>query len=648
MFHVEHYYSQRTEKRLSNSKKPRKNIYDVVVVGAGHAGCEAALSSARLGQKTLMITINLSKIALMPCNPAIGGIGKGHLVREIDALGGQMAKTTDKAKIQIKTLNSSKGPAVRELRAQADKRVYESLMRETLLKQKNLYLKQGLVKSLITKKRKAKGVKLATGESFNCKAVIITAGTFLNGRIVIGEKSWKAGRMGEQPSYGLTESLKKIGIKTKRFQTATPPRIDGRTIDYSKMEKQPGEKGLHFSLESSKMNNEKSIPCYLTYTNEKTIKTIQKNMKHSPIETGAIESHGPRYCPSIDRKVASFQNKVKHPIFVEPEGRTTNEMYLQGLTTAMPAQIQPDIVKSVQGFENAHIVRFGYAVEYDYVPPRQVDFTLESKACENLFIAGQVIGTTGYEEAAALGLMAGINASRKINKEEGVVFSRSQAYIGVLVDDLITKGVDEPYRMFTSRAEYRLLLRSDNAHSRITPIGKEIGLVSKETYKKVKRKEKKVKELIAKLRNIKIKQEDANKILSKYHQTKTNKVMSLADVISRPHVNISECIDFEADEETVKDADIQLKYGGYIIRQETEIKRSTKLESTKIPEKMKYKGLTGLSYEAREKLSNVQPGTLGQASRTPGVTPADISVLTVYLKQKENEGKSRNSAYPGS
>lgn len=619
----------------SANNKQKTNQYDVIVVGGGHAGCEAALATARLGQKTLLLTTNFSKMALMPCNPSIGGIGKGHLVREIDALGGEMARNIDKSKIQIKTLNSSKGPAVRALRAQADKRLYEEAMRRTILNQKNLDVRQDIAGSLLCQKGSIKGIKTIRGEIINCRAAILTTGTFLNGRVVIGEKSWQAGRMGEQNAEGLTESLNKLGVKTEKFQTATPPRVDGRTLDYKKMTSEPGEEGLYFSLDPPEAENE-NRPCYLTYTNEKTTQVVLRKMKHSPIKTGAIESHGPRYCPSIDRKVINFPDKVKHPVFVEPEGLMTNEMYLQGMTTAMPASIQPLIVRTVKGLENAHIVRFGYAVEYDYAPPQQLKFTLETKDYENLYLAGQLIGTTGYEEAAALGLVAGINASLKLKECEQMVLKRSEAYIGVLIDDLITKGVDEPYRMFTSRAEYRLLLRSDNAHERLIKKGYDIGLVGRKQYEKVKNQEQKVKELIGKLQKIKFKPKEANNILSKFHQMKTDRGMTAAELISRPHVDAQKIADLNEDAEIIKKAEIELKYSGYIRRQESDIKRIIRFEETLIPERIDYSILEALSFEAREKLSQVRPVTLGQASRIPGVTPADISALTVYIKQEIN------------
>lgn len=632
------------------------NDYEIIVIGAGHAGCEAALASSRLGLKTLLLTINLSKIALMPCNPSIGGIGKGHLVREIDALGGEMAKNTDKSMIQIKTLNSSKGPAVRALRAQADKRIYEAEMRNTILKQRNLDIRQALAISLLSAKGVIKGIVLASGEKISANAVICTTGTFLNGRVVLGDRSWKAGRAGEQSAIGLTQSLKNTGITTSRFQTATPPRVDGRSLDYKKMSCEPGEDNLYFSFMPPENNNEHR-PCFLTYTNEKTTEVVSKFMKHSPIKTGAIEGHGPRYCPSIDRKVINFPDKAKHPVFVEPEGLKTNEMYLQGLTTAMPASIQPEIVRTVKGLEKAHIVRFGYAVEYDYVPPQQLRFTLETKNCENLYLAGQLIGTTGYEEAAALGLMAGINASLKLLGKEQMVLGRHEAYIGVLIDDLITKGVDEPYRMFTSRAEYRLLLRSDNAHFRLSGKGFKIGLIKNKTHRLIKEKEEKINIMMDKLGKIKIKPGVANKILNSSHQTKTDRVLTAAELISRPHVNIKQVIDAcmnvdniqkgdhrlmsrDEEPEIIEGSEIYLKYGGYINRQEADIKRSFSVENIKIPKDFVYKELTSLSFEAREKLDNVKPQTLGQASRIPGVTPADISVLAVYLKQKEHGKQS--------
>lgn len=570
------------------------HFYDVVVIGAGHAGCEAALAAAKMGSKTLLLTLNLQKIALMPCNPSIGGIGKGHLVREIDALGGQMAQVADKAAIQIKTLNSSKGPAVRALRAQADKKIYEDEMTKNVLQQQNLHLKQGLVEEIITSKGAVQGVVTSTGHIYEGKTVILAAGTFMKGRLVIGEAELAGGRMGEWPALKLSAGLKKIGLAIRRFQSATPPRVDARSINYSKMDEQPGDKGrLSFSIDN-KVQIKDQISSYLTFTNAKTKNIVQKYLQFSPIKSGTLQSHGPRYCPSIDRKVINFADKTSHPVFVEPEGRNTQEMYLQGLTTAMPAVLQQEIVRTVCGLENAQIMRPGYAVEYDYMPPEQLKLSLETKQVEGLFLAGQVIGTTGYEEAAALGLMAGINAALKVKGEKPLIVDRSQGYIGVLIDDLVTKGVDEPYRMFTSRAEYRLLLRCDNAQSRLRPVGNRVGLISKDQLKSTINKEKAVKEALINTKKIK---------------------------------------NFKIEDPEIKEmVRIELKYEGYINRQLNEIERFKRLEHLNIPNGLNYSEIKALSFEAREKLQKIKPTSLGQASRIPGITPADISILHVNLR----------------
>ncbi len=620
---------------MNEQRITKNNIYDVIVIGGGHAGCEAALAAARLGCNTLILTINIQKIALMPCNPSIGGIGKGHLVREIDALGGQMAKVADKAAIQIKTLNSSRGPAVRALRAQADKKIYEGEMRNVLFNQSNLHIKQGLAEDIIVKNNEARGVVTATGHIYEGKTVVLAAGTFMKGRLVIGEANMRGGRMGEWPAQKISTSLKKIGLEIERFQSATPPRVSSRSLDYSKMKVQDGDKGqLTFSVDSNSEIAEQ-IPSFLTRTTKKTETVVKKYLKYSPIKSGSLKSHGPPYSPSIDPKIINFPDKESHPVFVEPEGRLTQEMYLQGLTTAMPASLQEEIIRTVPGLEEAKIMRLGYAVEYDLVPPQQLKLSLETKEVKGLYLAGQVIGTTGYEEAAALGLMAGINAARQVKSESPLILDRSQAYIGVLIDDLVTKGVDEPYRMFTSRAEYRLMLRCDNADIRLRPIACRIGLATKSQLKEIKKKEEKVSEIIYKLKKYKVAPADVNGYLSESNEGKIKHSEPAYGLLQRPAVKMSM---LEApflkniSSDLRESVEIKIKYEGYINKQMDEISRFQRLEHAKIPRDTDYSEIKTLSFEAREKLNKVKPASLGQASRIPGVRPSDISILHIYLR----------------
>ncbi len=624
--------------------KKIENSYDIIVVGAGHAGCEAALAAARMGLLTLLLTINIDKTALMPCNPAIGGLGKSQLVRELDAMGGQMGKAANRTLLQIKVLNKSKGPAVQALRAQIDKREYEIEMKKVLENTNNLILKQGTVEEIIVERKEIKGVILESGPVFMAKAVIIATGTFLRGRIIIGDKDYNAGRMGEYPSMKLTGSLKNTGFKIDRFQTATPPRIDRRTIDFKRLKIQEGDSGpLSFSFWDAEKVHE-NIPCYLTYTNKNTHRTIEENIDQSPIKSGMVDTHGPRHCPSIDRKVINFPEKTRHPIFIEPEGRNTNETYLQGLTTSMPAGIQQKIVNTVVGLESARIIKPGYAVEYDYILPKQLNFTMESKIINSLYFAGQVNGTSGYEEAAAQGFVAGVNASLKIKGKEPLILTRDNSYIGVLIDDLLTKELFEPYRMYTSRAEYRLVLRSDNADRRLSKIGLNTGLISEEMYNTVKKRQKKINEVIEKLKKeIIYPTNNINKILTQINTSKIDGPTALHQLLKRPEVDISALINSfykkgaTYDRKVLRQVEIEIKYKGYIKRQLSEIKKLSGVEKYLLPEEFDYFSISGLRYEAREKLSKVKPNTLGQASRIAGVSPADISVLIMVLKQRKGK-----------
>ena len=619
--------------------------YDVIVVGAGHAGCEAALASARLGLKTLVLTINVDKIALMPCNPSIGGLGKSQLVRELDAIGGQMAKTTNKTLIQIKILNIRKGPAVQALRAQIDKKEYEIEMKRVLENTKNLTLRQGTVDKILVKNGAAVSVGIESGLLFGGKAVIITTGTFLRGRIIIGEKDYPAGRMGEYPAINLTKNLISLGFNIDRFQTATPPRVDKKTVNFSKTEVQYGDKQpLSFSFWDEEKIYE-SIKCHLTYTNEKTHRIIAENIEKSPIKSGMVDTHGPRHCPSIDRKVINFPEKKRHPVFIEPEGTYTNEMYLQGLTTSMPVIIQQKIINTVEGLENARIIRPGYAVEYDYIIPSQLNFTLESKIIENLYFAGQINGTSGYEEAAAQGFIAGVNAALKITSEPPLILTRDNSYIGVLIDDLITKDLMEPYRMYTSRAEYRLVLRSDNADIRLSKFGNDIGLITNEQYKRVVKREKEIDRLISKLKASSLNPDRGNNIILEKMGTKPiDTPLSIYKLLKRPEVSISDVIDFTGDKRNnydrkiLKQVEIKIKYEGYINRQLSEIKKLESLEKYYLKRDLNYFKIVGLTYEAQEKLTKIKPNTLGQASRIAGISPADISILMLNLKGKLKAG----------
>ncbi|MBI3591312.1 MAG: tRNA uridine-5-carboxymethylaminomethyl(34) synthesis enzyme MnmG [Candidatus Melainabacteria bacterium] len=621
--------------------------YDIIVVGAGHSGCEAAHASAMLGAKTLLLALNLDTIALMPCNPAVGGPAKSHLVKEIDALGGLMGVAADATYLQLKTLNASKGPAVRSLRAQSDKKEYSLWVKNYLENIPNLDIYQAMVTKLIvdetSQKGFVRGVETSLGEVLYAKSVIITTGTFLAGKVYVGLKSNTAGRAGEFASYGLTDSLISLGFKSKRLKTGTPPRIDGRTINFSILEEHWGDEKPSFFSFLPDRPIRKQIPCHLTRTNSKTHEIILANLDKSPIYSGIIECVGPRYCPSIEDKVVRFKDKSSHHLFLEPEGRSTKEIYLQGCSTSLPIEIQWQIVRSLPGLENAQIMRPAYAVEYDYFPGTQFNHGLMSKNVDGLFIAGQVLGTSGYEEAAAQGIVAGINAARFIKNLEPIIFERNSSYIGTLIDDIVTKEMDEPYRMLTSRSEYRLLLRQDNADQRLTPLGREIGLVNDFRWKVFNEKIEKMKNEKIRLEKTKVQStKENNEILNKYNQS-IDEPISLYDLLKRPGVTY-ECIKdlrrglaCQASTADIPEFEIEteVKYGGYINRQLFQISQQDKFEKIKIPQELDFLELKHLSNEAREKLNKIKPITIGQASRIGGVSPADITVLLATIKQKK-------------
>jgi len=617
-------------------------FYDIIVVGAGHSGSEAAHASAKLGAKTLLLALNLDTIALMPCNPAVGGPAKSHLVKEIDALGGLMGIAADATYLQLKTLNASKGPAVRSLRAQSDKKEYSMWVKNYLENIPGLDIYQAMVTGLIVEEtsqsNRIKGIETSLGEKIYGKTVIITTGTFLSGKVHVGLKSNSAGRAGEFASYGLTESLISLGFKSKRLKTGTPPRLDGRSINFSILEEHWGDEKLSFFSFLPDRPIRKQIPCHLTRTNEKTHEIIRANLDKSPIYAGIIECVGPRYCPSIEDKVVRFKDKPSHHLFLEPEGRHTNEIYLQGCSTSLPIEIQWEIVRSLPGLENSLIMRPAYAVEYDYFPGTQFNHGLMSKNVDGLFIAGQVLGTSGYEEAAAQGLVAGINAGRYVKNLEPLIFERNSSYIGTLIDDLVTKEMDEPYRMLTSRSEYRLLLRQDNADQRLTPLGREIGLVDDCRWKIFNEKMEKMKNEKLRLEKTKVQPTLENKkILEKYGQN-IDEPISLLDLLKRPGITY-ECVDELSDSKAEGlpkfEIETEIKYEGYINRQLSQISQQDQFEKIKIPSEIDFKNLIHLSNEAREKLDKIKPITIGQASRIGGVSPADITVLLANISGKQ-------------
>ncbi len=617
-----------------------ENIYDVIVIGAGHAGCEAALAAARLGSATLLLTINLDAIALMSCNPAIGGLAKGQLVKEIDALGGEMAKNIDATGIQFRTLNTKKGPAVRASRAQADKQLYRLRMKQILENQKNLHIKQGEVISLYMKNGLLSGVDTRSGIRFLGRSVIITTGTFMRGLIHIGLCNYPGGRGGDLPSVGLSDNLMELGFRVARLKTGTPARLDSRTIDFTRLEKQYGDDiptPFSFSTKEIKMPQ---VPCHIAYTNPRSHEIIRSGLSRSPLYTGKIEGVGPRYCPSIEDKVVKFPEKERHQTFIEPEGLSTVEVYPSGLSTSLPIDIQFAFYRSIEGFENVEIMRPAYAIEYDYVDPVQLHASLETKLIPNLYHAGQINGTSGYEEAAAQGLIAGINASRRVSGKEPLVLGRSEAYIGVMIDDLVTLGVTEPYRMFTSRAEYRLLLREDNADLRLREKGYMLGLADDELYAEFKRKRELIDAEISRLKNSRIaSSEEELDFLARHGVNDIQKGTTLERLLKRPEVNYEiisgiDPVSRETRSDVKEQVEIQIKYGGYIERQLEHISRASRQENTRL-ENLDYSVIKGLTAEAKEKLTRFKPDTLGQASRIQGITPAAISVLSIALKMQE-------------
>lgn len=616
--------------------------FDVVVIGGGHAGCEAALASSRIGLKTVMFAINLDSIAMMPCNPNIGGTSKGHLVREIDALGGEMAKNIDKTFIQSRMLNTGKGPAVYSLRAQADKFKYSRQMKKTLENTQNLFVRQGEVIQILVDNNKVSGVVLKSGAVYKSKAVVICTGTYLKSRCLFGQTIIQSGPNGFKSSVSLSDCIKDLGIKMYRFKTGTPARINKRTIDFSKMQIQYGDKKIvPFSFETSFLNREQ-IPCYLTYTNSDTHKIIMDNLSSSPMYSGLIEGTGTRYCPSIEDKVVRFADKLHHQIFIEPEGEDTNEMYVAGMSTSLPEDVQIKMYRTIPGLEKCEFMRTGYAIEYDCIDATQLKLSLEFKNIAGLFSAGQFNGSSGYEEAAAQGIIAGINAAMYVQKKSPLIISRAEGYIGVLIDDMVTKGTNEPYRMLTSRAEYRLLLRQDNADLRLTPKGYEVGLIKSDRYEKFLDKREKIQREIERVKKVFIKSDDAvNKILSDNGSNKITDGIHLSELIKRPQLNYEILAPIDnnrpnLNENVREQVNIQIKYEGYINRQMNQVEKFKKLEKKSLPQNISYRQIKGLSKEAIDHLEKIRPANIGQALRIAGVSHADVSVLLIYLQVHKN------------
>lgn len=621
--------------------------YDVIVIGAGHAGVEAGLAAARMGCKTMLATLNMDNIAMMPCNPSVGGPAKGHLVRELDALGGEMGVNSDKTCIQYRMLNTGKGPAVHALRAQADKKLYQYTMKETCENQENLDVKQLLINKIIVENNRITGVEIETGEVYHCKAAVLASGTYLKGRIIIGEMAYDGGPNGQRAAETLSQSLLEHGIELMRFKTGTPARVDGRSLDYTKMAIQPGDDVVHNFSFMSDVTTREQVPCWLTYTNEETHEIIRRNFHRAPMCTGMITGIGPRYCPSIETKIERFPDKTAHQLFIEPEGLNTNEMYVQGMSTSLPIDVQYEFLRTIPGLEHVKIMRPGYAIEYDCVNPLQLKASLEFKNLAGFFSAGQANGTSGYEEAAAQGLMAGINAALFVQDREPLILSRSDAYIGVLIDDLVTKGTNEPYRIMTSRAEYRLLLRQDNADLRLTEKGRKAGLVNDERYARFTAKKQSIEKTLAALKESVI--TPTPETQSKLASIDTSDIRtgtSLYDLLKRTgmaYEALRSQFDLpEVSEEVANQVEITVRYEGYIKKQIEQVERAEKLEQKLIPEAINYYEVPNLTSEARQKLTQIQPRSIGQASRISGVSPADISILLVYLEQERRREENHS------